>query len=138
MKSRNSQYFMEPVGSLLCSQEPALSQINPVHYLPSYFFESNFNLRLLSTLCLPCGLSPYDFSTKILYEFPFSPMCDMCFIYLIILDLITQIISVQGTQIMKCLKVLFSPVSVTSVLFMPKYLHLDIPIKYPTDDLDCH
>jgi hypothetical protein len=34
--SRISQHFMEPEGSLPCSQEPILSQINPVHTTPSY------------------------------------------------------------------------------------------------------
>jgi hypothetical protein len=38
--SRISQHFMEPEGSLPCSQEPStvpfLSQINPIHTIPSY------------------------------------------------------------------------------------------------------
>jgi len=78
-----------------------------------------------------CGLSPYAFSIKTLYEFLFSPMCDMCLIYLILLDLITQIISLQEHK----------SISVSSICYilplMLKYLHLDTPIKYPTDDLDC-
>ena len=98
MKSKISQHFTEPVRSLLCSQEPAICpcpQPDSVHYLPFYFFDNNFNLSLPSTLCLPCGLFPYDFSIKTLYEFLFSCIRDMCLIYLILLDLITQIISVQ-------------------------------------------
>jgi hypothetical protein len=38
--SRNSQHFMEPKGSLACSQSPPLvpilSQINPIHTIPSF------------------------------------------------------------------------------------------------------
>jgi hypothetical protein len=45
--SRASQYFMEPEGSLSCSQEPPLvpilSQINPIHTIPSYLSKIQFN-----------------------------------------------------------------------------------------------
>jgi hypothetical protein len=41
--ARISQHFMNPEDLLLCSQEPALvsimSQMNPVHIIPSYFFQ---------------------------------------------------------------------------------------------------
>jgi hypothetical protein len=48
--SRTSQHFMEPEGSLPCSQElvPILSQIDPVHTIPSqiYILISSIHLRL--------------------------------------------------------------------------------------------
>jgi hypothetical protein len=54
----------EPEGSLPCSQKPAagpyiLSQMNPVHNLPIYFF--NVILVLTSHLCL--GLQSSFFSS---------------------------------------------------------------------------
>jgi hypothetical protein len=45
-KSENSRYFMEPVGSLLCSQEPLLNQMDPTHIAPSSFSKIHFNTRI--------------------------------------------------------------------------------------------
>jgi hypothetical protein len=85
---------MEPEGSSPCSQEPSplvptLSQIDPVHIIPSYLRY----ILILSThlrLGLPSGLFPYGFSTEILYAF-FLPM-RATFPDRLSLDLITLII----------------------------------------------
>jgi hypothetical protein len=74
--SRTSQHFMEPEGSLLCSQEPLLapivSQINPIHTVPSYL-RSILILFTRLRLGLPSGLFPSRFPTNILYAFNCLP-----------------------------------------------------------------
>jgi hypothetical protein len=46
--SRTSQHFMEPGGSIPCSQKPSLvpilSQINQIHTIPSYLSKIDFNI----------------------------------------------------------------------------------------------
>ena len=64
---------------------PILSQMNPVHALLHYFFETRFNIILLS---IP-GSSKWSFSPR----FHFSSVCTICPSHLILLDLITQIVS---------------------------------------------
>jgi hypothetical protein len=70
--SRTSQHFMEPEGSLLCSQEPSTGpcpepdKSNPSHYI------SLRSILILSAhlhLGLPSGLIPFSFPTNILYAF---------------------------------------------------------------------
>jgi hypothetical protein len=93
--SRAYQYFIEPEGSLLCSQDPTngpvLSQINPIHTTPSYLR----SILILSThlrLGLPSGLFPSGFPNNTLYAFHFSPICTTCIAHLILLHLIILII----------------------------------------------
>jgi hypothetical protein len=70
--SRISKYFMEPDGSVPCSEEHSrASQINPVHTTPSDLR----SILILSThlrLGLPSGLFPSDFPTI------FSPIHATC------------------------------------------------------------
>jgi hypothetical protein len=53
---------------------PILSQINPVHTIPSYLRHTLILSTHLS-LGLPNGLLPSSLPTNILYAFLFSPMC---------------------------------------------------------------
>jgi hypothetical protein len=74
--STTSQHFMEPEGSLLCSQEPPLfpilSQINPIQ---SIYLQSTLILSTHLRLGLPSGLFPSGFPTIILYAFGFPHSC---------------------------------------------------------------
>ena len=47
-QSKNFLHFMEPEGSLPCTQQffPILRQINPVYALPPYSFKISFNIIL--------------------------------------------------------------------------------------------
>jgi hypothetical protein len=67
---------------------PALSQINPVNFLPS---DLKSILILSSHLCLflLSGLFTSGFPTKTQYAFLFLPICATCPICLIFLHLIT-------------------------------------------------
>jgi hypothetical protein len=76
--SKTSQHFMEPKGSLPCSQEPSIGpypepdQSNP--YQPMLLsLRSNFILSNHLHLGLPSGLFPSGFHINILYAFLFSP-----------------------------------------------------------------
>jgi hypothetical protein len=70
---------------------PILSQINPVHTIPSYLRPA----LILSTdlhLGLPSGLFPYGFPVSVLYAFLLPPITATCPAHLILLDLIIVII----------------------------------------------
>jgi hypothetical protein len=70
-----------------------LSQIDPVRG-PPQFFKVDFNIILLC-LGLPGGLLPSGFPTKTLYTPLLAPLRATCPAYLSLLDLITQMISVE-------------------------------------------
>jgi hypothetical protein len=89
--TRISQHFIEPQGSIPCSQEPFTCpypesyQSNPHHIIPSYLSKIHFNILRVG---LPSGLLPSVFSTNILYAFLFSRIRA----HLILLDFIILII----------------------------------------------
>jgi hypothetical protein len=56
---------------------PILSQINPIHSIPSYFSKINFNTAQPPTSWFPSGLVPSDFPTNILYTFLVPHSCYM-------------------------------------------------------------
>jgi hypothetical protein len=51
-----------------------LSQISPLHAIPSYFCKIILILSSYIRLCFPSGLLPSGFPTKILYSVLFSPL----------------------------------------------------------------
>jgi hypothetical protein len=77
------QHFMEPEGSLPCSQEPPkvpiLNQIDPVYTIPLYIcLRSILTLSTHQRLGLPSGLFPSGFPTNVLYAFLFYPILAIC------------------------------------------------------------
>jgi len=79
-------HFMKPEGSLLRSQHLSfvhiLSQINPLHNLPSNFFKNYFNIVFISSSCM-CYLS--GFATYSLCV-SLSPIYATCPAYLILIS----------------------------------------------------
>jgi hypothetical protein len=94
--SKTCQHFMEPEGSMSCSQDPPmvpiLSPINPIHSIPSYPSKMHFNIvrphtSWSSQWCLSFLLS-HQYSTCI----PFLPIRAKCPAHLTLLDFIILII----------------------------------------------
>jgi hypothetical protein len=90
--SRTSQYFMEPKGSLPCSQEPATgpypepdwsSPYRPILCIVRPILILSTHLRL----GLRSGLFPSGFSANILYAFIFAIIRATCPAHVIHLDL---------------------------------------------------
>jgi hypothetical protein len=108
--SRNSQHFMEPEGSLPCSQQPSTGlypepdQSNPS--IPPYLSKVHLILSTHLRLGLPSGLLPPGFPTNILYAFLFSPIRAACPEQLILLDLIILILMLGGSVITTAWRVL--------------------------------
>jgi hypothetical protein len=96
--SRNSQRFMKPkvhyrvhnIPPLI----PILSQIDPIHTIPSHpiYLRSILILSTHLRLGLPRGLFHSGIPTNILYEFLFSSIRATCPAPLVFLDLIILII----------------------------------------------
>ena len=71
---------------------PIMSQMNPVHSLPSYFFNIHFNTSIsLPSMPWSSKWSPSGFPSKTLYAFLFFLQAT-CSVHLILLDLVTWVI----------------------------------------------
>jgi hypothetical protein len=55
-----------------------LSQIDPIHIIPSYFFQNHFIMILQPIPSSFKLFSPSGFRTKLLYALIFFPMCAIC------------------------------------------------------------
>jgi hypothetical protein len=113
--SRTSQHFIEPEGSVPCSQEPSTGSCLEPHQSNSYHSISLTSILILSIhlrLGLPSGLFPTGFTTYILFS-PHS--CYMsCPSYLHWLD--GSNYTWRSVQVKKLLIMQFSP---TSCHFIP-------------------
>jgi len=77
---------------------PILSQMNPVHNIPSYSLRSILILYFHLRPGFPSGLFPSDFPNKILHPFLISPIRTTSSNNLTILDMITLLKSrMRGT-----------------------------------------
>jgi hypothetical protein len=84
------KYFMEPGGSLTCSQQPSTDPYPGPDESSPYYPILRSILILCTHLCfvLPSGLLPSGFPINILFAFRFSPVHPICPAHLILLDLI--------------------------------------------------
>jgi hypothetical protein len=121
--SRTSQRFMEPEGSLLCSQEPSTDPYPEPDR--SSLYHLILSILILSThlhLGLPSGLFLSGFPTNILYAVLFSPIRATCPAHLTPLDLIILIMSGEDYKSSSFSLCSFLQPPVASSLFGPNIL----------------
>jgi hypothetical protein len=122
---RTSQHFMEPEGSLPCSQElstgpyPESDRSSPNHPILS---KIHFNIATHLRLGLPSGLFPSGFPTNILYAFLLSPIRATFHVHLIFLDLIILIMFGKKYKLWSSSSCSFLQFPVPSSLFGQKIL----------------
>jgi hypothetical protein len=96
---KNFQHFMEPEGSLPCSQEPSTGPYpqpnQSSQYQPILYRRSILILPIYLRLGIPIGLLPSGFPTSISYALIF-PIRATCSVHRILLDLIIIIILVTA------------------------------------------
>jgi hypothetical protein len=114
--SRTLHHFMEPEGSSPFHKSPPLvpilSQIDPVHTIPSYLSKIHFII-----------VHPLN-------EFLFSPIRATCPAHFILLDLIILIMFDERVQVMKLLIMQFSPISRHFISLRTKYSPQHPVLKY--------
>jgi hypothetical protein len=131
--SRNSEHFMEPNGSLPCSQELATSSCPEPDEFSPYPHPSLTSIIILSShslLCLPSGIFPSALHNRTLYVCVFCPMRAIFPASLIHFDL--NILIIFGEEyVMKLLIMQFSSVPYYFSPFRSKYSPQNYVLKYP-------
>ena len=107
-------YRLHNTAPLVC----VLSQINPVHALPSYFFEIRFNI-ILPYVGLPSVFFLSSSPTKTLYAFIVFLIRATCPAYLIFLWFVARIKFSKGYRSLSSSLCSFLYSAVTSSLFGP-------------------
>jgi hypothetical protein len=124
--SRTSQHFMEPKGSLPCSQEPSPSGPYPQpDWSSPYHPISPISILRLSThlrLSLPSGLIPSGFPTNNLCALLITSIHATCPAHLILFDLIFLIMFGIEYKLRSSSLCSFLQSLVTSSLFGPNIL----------------
>jgi hypothetical protein len=119
---RTSQHFMEPEGSLPCSQEPSTGPYPEAGRSSPYHLITILILSIQLRLGLTTGLFPSGFLTNFLYAFPFSPFA---------LHARLDHSNYFWRRVMKLLIMQFSPTSCHFISLRSKYSPQHPVLKHP-------